>query len=47
MARVGHSGMTADELMENIEAAVQTVAEKIRMVSAAVLFSDNVHIVYS
>ncbi|XP_061561944.1 ribosomal L1 domain-containing protein 1 isoform X2 [Phycodurus eques] len=31
MARVGHSGMTADELTENIEAAVQTVAGKIRM----------------
>ncbi|XP_061612060.1 ribosomal L1 domain-containing protein 1 isoform X2 [Phyllopteryx taeniolatus] len=31
MARVGHSGMTADELTENIEAAVQTLAEKIRM----------------
>ncbi|XP_037133466.1 ribosomal L1 domain-containing protein 1 [Syngnathus acus] len=31
MARVGHSAMTADELTENIEAAVQTMAEKIRM----------------
>lgn len=34
MARVGHSGMTADELTENIEAAVKVVAAKIRMVSA-------------
>lgn len=35
MARVGHSGMTADELTENIEAAVESVAAKIRMVSVA------------
>lgn len=34
MARIGHSGMTADEVTENIEAAVKTVMEKIRMVSA-------------
>lgn len=33
MARVGHSGMTADEVTENIEAAVQTVVAKLRMVS--------------
>ncbi|CAF87803.1 unnamed protein product, partial [Tetraodon nigroviridis] len=33
MARVGHSGMTADEVTENVEAAVKTVMEKIRMVS--------------
>lgn len=33
MARIGHSGMTADEVTENIEAAVKTVMEKIRMVS--------------
>lgn len=33
MARIGHSDMTADELTENIEAAVKTVMEKIRMVS--------------
>lgn len=33
MARVGHSGMTADELTENIEATVERVAAKIRMVS--------------
>ncbi|CAG04493.1 unnamed protein product, partial [Tetraodon nigroviridis] len=31
MARVGHSGMTADEVTENVEAAVKTVMEKIRM----------------
>lgn len=36
MARVGHSGMTADEVTENIEATVKTVATKIRMVSVAV-----------
>lgn len=35
MARVGHSGMTADELTENIEAIVEKVAAKIRMVSVA------------
>lgn len=35
MARVGHSAMTADELTENIEAAVKAVAGKIRMVSVA------------
>lgn len=33
MARIGHSGMTADEVTENVEAAVKTVMEKIRMVS--------------
>lgn len=32
MARVAHSGMTADEVTENIEAAVQTVVTKLRMV---------------
>lgn len=32
MARVAHSGMTADEVTENIEAAVQTVVAKLRMV---------------
>ncbi|KAM7371089.1 hypothetical protein PAMP_010585 [Pampus punctatissimus] len=31
MARVGHSGMMADEVTENIEAAVQTVVSKLRM----------------
>lgn len=31
MARVAHSGMTADEVTENIEAAVQTVVTKLRM----------------
>ncbi|KAM9336246.1 ribosomal L1 domain-containing protein 1 [Symphorus nematophorus] len=31
MARVGHSSMTADELTENIEAAVQTAVAKIHM----------------
>lgn len=35
MARVGHSAMTADELTENIKAAVKTVVDKIRMVSIA------------
>ncbi|XP_074476732.1 ribosomal L1 domain-containing protein 1 [Sebastes fasciatus] len=30
MAHVGHAGMTADEVTENIEAAVQTVAAKLR-----------------
>lgn len=35
MARVGHSDMTADELTENIEAAVKAVVDKIRMVSVA------------
>ncbi|XP_077358848.1 ribosomal L1 domain-containing protein 1 isoform X2 [Festucalex cinctus] len=34
MARVGHTGMTADELTDNIEAAVQTVMEKIWMKGA-------------
>lgn len=33
MARVGHSAMTAEELTENIEAAVKVVGAKIRMVS--------------
>lgn len=33
MARIGHSGMAADEVTENVEAAVKTVMEKIRMVS--------------
>lgn len=33
MTRVGHSGMTADEVTENIEAAVKTAVDKIRMVS--------------
>lgn len=32
MARIGHSGMTADEVTENVEAAVKTVMEKIHMV---------------
>ncbi|XP_047232086.1 ribosomal L1 domain-containing protein 1 isoform X2 [Girardinichthys multiradiatus] len=31
MARVAHSGMTADEVTENVEAAVQTVVAKLRM----------------
>ncbi|KAM6896894.1 ribosomal L1 domain-containing protein 1 [Xenentodon cancila] len=31
MARVAHSGMTADEVTENIEATVQTVVSKMRM----------------
>ncbi|XP_069012126.1 ribosomal L1 domain-containing protein 1 [Embiotoca jacksoni] len=31
MARVAHSGMTADEVTENIEAAVQTVVAKLRI----------------
>nr|XP_020475998.1 ribosomal L1 domain-containing protein 1 [Monopterus albus] len=31
MARVGHSGMTADEVTENVEAAVQAVVAKIHM----------------
>ncbi|XP_041670978.1 ribosomal L1 domain-containing protein 1 [Cheilinus undulatus] len=31
MARVAHSDMSADEVTENIEAAVQTVVEKLRM----------------
>ncbi|XP_019938474.1 ribosomal L1 domain-containing protein 1 [Paralichthys olivaceus] len=31
MARVGHSSMTADEVTENIETAVQTIMAKIRM----------------
>lgn len=31
MARIGHSGMTADEVTENVEAAVKTVMEKIRL----------------
>lgn len=35
MARVGHSNMTPDELTENIEATVERVAAKIRMVSVA------------
>lgn len=33
MTRVGHSGMTADEVTENIVAAVKTAVEKIRTVS--------------
>uniref|UniRef100_A0A3Q3W7U2 Ribosomal L1 domain-containing protein 1 n=1 Tax=Mola mola TaxID=94237 RepID=A0A3Q3W7U2_MOLML len=33
MARVGHSGMMADELTDNIEAAVKTAVAKIRVVS--------------
>lgn len=35
MARVGHSAMSADELTENIEAAVKAVTDKIQMVSMA------------
>ncbi len=35
MARVAHSGMTADEVTENIESAVRTVVAKLRMVSVA------------
>ncbi len=35
MARVAHSGMTADEVTENIEAAVRTAVAKLRMVSMA------------
>lgn len=35
MARVAHSGMTADEVTENIEAAVQTAVAKLRTVSLA------------
>ncbi|KAF7645188.1 hypothetical protein LDENG_00208760 [Lucifuga dentata] len=31
MARVAHSGMTADQVTENIEATVQTVVAKLRM----------------
>lgn len=31
MARIAHSGMTADEVTENIEAAVQTVVAKLNM----------------
>ncbi|KAJ0060212.1 hypothetical protein NL108_004044, partial [Boleophthalmus pectinirostris] len=31
MARVAHSGMTADEVTDNIEATVRTVMEKMRM----------------
>lgn len=31
MAHVAHSGMTADEVVENIEAVVQTVVAKLRM----------------
>lgn len=31
MARVGHSKMTADEIADNIEAAVKTVAQKIHL----------------
>uniref|UniRef100_A0A3P9PS16 Ribosomal L1 domain-containing protein 1 n=1 Tax=Poecilia reticulata TaxID=8081 RepID=A0A3P9PS16_POERE len=31
MARVAHANMTADEVTENVEAAVQTVAAKLRM----------------
>ncbi|KAL6094430.1 rsl1d1 [Pungitius sinensis] len=31
MARVGHHGMTTEELTENIEAAIQTVAAKLNM----------------
>lgn len=34
MARIAHSGMTADEVTENVEAAVRTVAAKLRMVSS-------------
>lgn len=37
MARIAHAGMTADEVTENIEAAVQTVVAKLRTVSLAVL----------
>lgn len=33
MARVGHAGMGVDQVTENIEAAVKTVAVKMRMVS--------------
>lgn len=35
MARVAHSGMTADEVTENVEAAVQTMVAKLRTVSPA------------
>ncbi|XP_029282603.1 uncharacterized protein LOC115024419 isoform X2 [Cottoperca gobio] len=36
MARVGHAGMTADEVTENIEAAFQTVAAKLRTKSPVI-----------
>lgn len=32
MARIGHHGMTTEQLTENIEAAIQTVAAKLNMV---------------
>ncbi|XP_014855685.1 PREDICTED: ribosomal L1 domain-containing protein 1 isoform X1 [Poecilia mexicana] len=36
MARVAHSNMTADEVTENVEAAVRTVAAKLRMKGSVV-----------
>lgn len=33
MARVAHSGMTADEIVENVLAAVSTISTKLEMVS--------------
>ena len=33
MARVAHSGMTADEIVENVTAAVATIISKLNMVS--------------
>lgn len=44
MARVGHSGMTADEVTENIVAAVKTAVEKIRTVSFGQLSWTNLKI---
>lgn len=41
MTRVGHSGMTADEVTENIVAAVKTAVEKIRTVSFGQLSWTN------
>ena len=38
MVRIAHSSMAADEVTENIVAAVKTVVDKIRMVS---LFSQR------
>ena len=39
MARVAHSGMTTEEVTENIEATVSTVVNKIRLVSSKPTFA--------
>lgn len=38
MAYVAHSGMTADEIVDNVLAAVSTISTKIEMVSGLCIY---------